>query len=466
MEKYLEGHELTVEEINSCIRKGTIRQSIVPVLCGTAFRNIGVQPLLDAVVNYLPSPLDIDQMVGHNPDKPEEEIVCPSSDKEPLAGLVFKLASDPFVGHLAFFRIYSGVIEAGSTLYNANTGKKERLGRLLRMHANKREDIKSAGAGDIVALVGMKLASTGDTICDEKRPVVLESLDIPEPVIEVAIEPKTKTDRDALSAALNKLAKEDPSFRVKGNEETGQTLIAGMGELHLDIIVDRLVREFNVNANVGKPQVAYRETITKPSKSDLKYAKQSGGRGQYGHCVIEVEPNPEKGYEFVNAITGGVIPKEYIPAVGEGIEEAMKSGILGGFPVVGVHANVYDGSYHEVDSSEMAFHIAGSLAFKDAMKQGAPVLLEPIMKVEVTMPEEYMGDIIGDLNSRRGRIEGMDDLGGGKIVHAYVPLSEMFGYSTDLRSRTQGRGNYSMFFEKYEPVPKSVQEKVLSNKNA
>ena len=316
MEKYLEGHELTVEEINSCIRKGTIRQSIVPVLCGTAFRNIGVQPLLDAVVNYLPSPLDIDQMVGHNPDKPEEEIVCPSSDKEPLAGLVFKLASDPFVGHLAFFRIYSGVIEAGSTLYNANTGKKERLGRLLRMHANKREDIKSAGAGDIVALVGMKLASTGDTICDEKRPVVLESLDIPEPVIEVAIEPKTKTDRDALSAALNKLAKEDPSFRVKGNEETGQTLIAGMGELHLDIIVDRLVREFNVNANVGKPQVAYRETITKPSKSDLKYAKQSGGRGQYGHCVIEVEPNPEKGYEFVNAITGGVIPKEYTTPVG------------------------------------------------------------------------------------------------------------------------------------------------------
>ena len=319
MEKYLEGHELTVEEINSCIRKGTIRQSIVPVLCGTAFRNIGVQPLLDAVVNYLPSPLDIDQMVGHNPDKPEEEIVCPSSDKEPLAGLVFKLASDPFVGHLAFFRIYSGVIEAGSTLYNANTGKKERLGRLLRMHANKREDIKSAGAGDIVALVGMKLASTGDTICDEKRPVVLESLDIPEPVIEVAIEPKTKTDRDALSAALNKLAKEDPSFRVKGNEETGQTLIAGMGELHLDIIVDRLVREFNVNANVGKPQVAYRETITKPSKSDLKYAKQSGGRGQYGHCVIEVEPNPEKGYEFVNAITGGVIPKEYIPSIDKGI---------------------------------------------------------------------------------------------------------------------------------------------------
>lgn len=372
MEKYLEGHELTVEEINSCIRKGTIRQSIVPVLCGTAFRNIGVQPLLDAVVNYLPSPLDIDQMVGHNPDKPEEEIVCPSSDKEPLAGLVFKLASDPFVGHLAFFRIYSGVIEAGSTLYNANTGKKERLGRLLRMHANKREDIKSAGAGDIVALVGMKLASTGDTICDEKRPVVLESLDIPEPVIEVAIEPKTKTDRDALSAALNKLAKEDPSFRVKGNEETGQTLIAGMGELHLDIIVDRLVREFNVNANVGKPQVAYRETITKPSKSDLKYAKQSGGRGQYGHCVIEVEPNPEKGYEFVNAITGGVIPKEYIPSIDKGIQDALKSGVLAGFPVVDVKVTLVFGSYHEVDSSEQAFYVAGSMAIKDAMNKATP----------------------------------------------------------------------------------------------
>ena len=376
MEKYLEGHELTVEEINSCIRKGTIRQSIVPVLCGTAFRNIGVQPLLDAVVNYLPSPLDIDQMVGHNPDKPEEEIVCPSSDKEPLAGLVFKLASDPFVGHLAFFRIYSGVIEAGSTLYNANTGKKERLGRLLRMHANKREDIKSAGAGDIVALVGMKLASTGDTICDEKRPVVLESLDIPEPVIEVAIEPKTKTDRDALSAALNKLAKEDPSFRVKGNEETGQTLIAGMGELHLDIIVDRLVREFNVNANVGKPQVAYRETITKPSKSDLKYAKQSGGRGQYGHCVIEVEPNPEKGYEFVNAITGGVIPKEYIPSIDKGIQDALKSGVLAGFPVVDVKVTLVFGSYHEVDSSEQAFYVAGSMAIKDAMNKATPALLE------------------------------------------------------------------------------------------
>ena len=450
MEKYLEGHELTVEEINSCIRKGTIRQSIVPVLCGTAFRNIGVQPLLDAVVNYLPSPLDIDQMVGHNPDKPEEEIVCPSSDKEPLAGLVFKLASDPFVGHLAFFRIYSGVIEAGSTVYNANTGKKERLGRLLRMHANKREDIKSAGAGDIVALVGMKLASTGDTICDEKRPVVLESLDIPEPVIEVAIEPKTKTDRDALSAALNKLAKEDPSFRVKGNEETGQTLIAGMGELHLDIIVDRLVREFNVNANVGKPQVAYRETITKPSKSDLKYAKQSGGRGQYGHCVIEVEPNPEKGYEFVNAITGGVIPKEYIPSIDKGIQDALKSGVLAGFPVVDVKVTLVFGSYHEVDSSEQAFYVAGSMAIKDAMQKATPALLEPNMDVEVVTPDDYLGDVMGDLNGRRGRVQSMEARAGAQVVRAQVPLSEMFGYATDLRSRTQGRATFTMQFHHYE----------------
>ena len=464
MEKYLEGHELTVEEINSCIRKGTIRQSIVPVLCGTAFRNIGVQPLLDAVVNYLPSPLDIDQMVGHNPDKPEEEIVCLSSDKEPLAGLVFKLASDPFVGHLAFFRIYSGVIEAGSTLYNANTGKKERLGRLLRMHANKREDIKSAGAGDIVALVGMKLASTGDTICDEKRPVVLESLDIPEPVIEVAIEPKTKTDRDALSAALNKLAKEDPSFRVKGNEETGQTLIAGMGELHLDIIVDRLVREFNVNANVGKPQVAYRETITKPSKSDLKYAKQSGGRGQYGHCVIEVEPNPEKGYEFVNAITGGVIPKEYIPSIDKGIQDALKSGVLAGFPVVDVKVTLVFGSYHEVDSSEQAFYVAGSMAIKDAMNKATPALLEPYMDVEVVTPDDYLGDVMGDLNGRRGRVQSMEARAGAQVVRAQVPLSEMFGYATQLRSLTQGRATYTMEFKHYAEAPRAVAEAVIADK--
>ena len=464
LNKYLEGSELTVDEINSCIRKATIRQSVVPVLCGTAFRNIGVQPLLDAVVNYLPSPLDIPQMVAHNPDT-NEEVVCHSSDKEPLAGLVFKLASDPFVGHLAFFRIYSGVIEAGTTLYNANTGKKERLGRLLRMHANKREDIKSAGAGDIVALVGMKLASTGDTICDEKRPVVLESLDIPEPVIEVAIEPKTKTDRDALSAALNKLAKEDPSFRVKGNEETGQTLIAGMGELHLEIIVDRLTREFNVNANVGKPQVAYRETITKPSKSDLKYAKQSGGRGQYGHCVIEIEPNSGKGYEFVNSITGGVIPKEYIPSIDKGIQDALKSGVLAGFPVVDVKVNLVFGSYHEVDSSEQAFYVAGSMAIKDAMNKATPALLEPYMDVEVVTPDDYLGDVMGDLNGRRGRVQSMEARAGAQVVRAQVPLSEMFGYATDLRSRTQGRATFTMQFDHYEKVPAAIAEEVCKKTN-
>ncbi len=464
LNKYLEGGELTVDEINSCIRKATIRQSVVPVLCGTAFRNIGVQPLLDAVVNYLPSPLDIPQMVAHNPDT-NEEVVCHSSDKEPLAGLVFKLASDPFVGHLAFFRIYSGVIEAGTTLYNANTGKKERLGRLLRMHANKREDIKSAGAGDIVALVGMKLASTGDTICDEKRPVVLESLDIPEPVIEVAIEPKTKTDRDALSAALNKLAKEDPSFRVKGNEETGQTLIAGMGELHLEIIVDRLTREFNVNANVGKPQVAYRETITKPSKSDLKYAKQSGGRGQYGHCVIEIEPNSGKGYEFVNSITGGVIPKEYIPSIDKGIQDALKSGVLAGFPVVDVKVNLVFGSYHEVDSSEQAFYVAGSMAIKDAMHKATPALLEPYMDVEVVTPDDYLGDVMGDLNGRRGRVQSMEARAGAQVVRAQVPLSEMFGYATDLRSRTQGRATFTMQFDHYEKVPAAIAEEVCKKTN-
>jgi len=375
---------------------------------------------------------------------------------------VFKLASDPFVGHLAFFRIYSGVIEAGSTLYNANTGKKERLGRLLRMHANKREDIKSAGAGDIVALVGMKLASTGDTICDEKRPVVLESLDIPEPVIEVAIEPKTKTDRDALSAALNKLAKEDPSFRVKGNEETGQTLIAGMGELHLDIIVDRLVREFNVNANVGKPQVAYRETITKPSKSDLKYAKQSGGRGQYGHCVIEVEPNPEKGYEFVNAITGGVIPKEYIPSIDKGIQEALNTGVLAGYPVEDVRVELIDGSYHDVDSSEAAFKVAGSMAIKEALRKSDPVILEPVMAVEVETPEEYTGFVMGDIPSRRGMIQGQEQRNGAVAISAKVPLGMMFGYATDLRSGTQGRATYTMQFDSYEPVPKNVAAEIIS----
>ncbi|MEG2005002.1 MAG: elongation factor G, partial [Bilophila sp.] len=463
--KYLDGHELTVEEIESCIRKATIQQRIVPVLLGSAFRNMGVQPLLDAVVKYLPSPLDIPQMIGHDPDDKEgAEILCPCSDKEPLAGLVFKLASDPFVGHLSFFRIYSGVIEAGMTVLNANSGKKDRLGRLLRMHANKREDIKWAGAGDIIALVGLKQGSTGDTLCEERRPVVLESLDIPEPVIEVAIEPKTKTDRDALSAALNKLAKEDPSFRVKGDEETGQTLIAGMGELHLEIIVDRLVREFSVNANVGKPQVAYRETIMKPGKSDMKHAKQSGGRGQYGHCVIEIEPNPGKGYEFVNAISGGIIPKEYIPAIDKGIQDALKSGVMAGFPVVDVKVKLVFGSYHEVDSSEQAFYVAGSMAIKDAMNKSTPTLLEPIMDVEVVTPDDYLGDVMGDLNGRRGKVQSMEARAGAQVIRAQVPLSEMFGYATDLRSRTQGRATFTMQFHHYERVPAAISEEVCKKR--
>ena len=461
LEKYLGGETLTEDEIISCIRKATIARNIVPVLCGSAFRNMGVQPLLDAVVDYLPSPVDIPPMTGHVPGHDDEIIECYCSDKEPLAGLVFKLFSDPFIGHLSFFRIYSGVIETGMSALNANTGKKERIGRILKMHANKREDIKWAGAGDIVALVGLKNASTGDTLCDEKRPVILESLNIPEPVIEVAIEPKTKADRDALSAALAKLAKEDPSFRVKGDEETNQTLIAGMGELHLEIIVDRLTREFNVNANVGKPQVAYRETISKPSKSDMKHAKQSGGRGQYGHCVIEVEPNPGKGYEFVNSITGGVIPKEYIPAIDKGIQDAMKSGVLAGFPAVDLKVNLVFGSYHEVDSSEQAFYVAGSMAIKDAMNKAAPVLLEPIMDVEVVTPEEYLGDVMGDLNGRRGRVQSMEArAGGAQSVRAQVPLASMFGYATDLRSRTQGRATFTMQFDHYERVPQALAEEI------
>ena len=397
------------------------------------------------------------------------EVVRHSSDEEPFSALAFKIMADPFVGKLAFFRVYSGTMNSGSYVYNSTKDKKERVGRILQMHANKRAELDKVYSGDIAAAVGFKVKTTGDTICDEQHPVILESMEFPEPVIELAIEPKTKASQGKLGESLAKLAEEDPTFRAHTNQETGQTIIAGMGELHLEIIVDRLLREFKVEANVGAPQVAYKESITKAVDIDSKYAKQSGGRGQYGHCKVKFEPmdvNGEEVYKFESTVVGGAIPKEYIPAVGEGIEEAMKSGILGGFPVVGVHANVYDGSYHEVDSNEMAFHIAGSLAFKDAMKQASPVLLEPIMKVEVTMPEEYMGDIIGDINSRRGRIEGMDDLGGGKIVRAFVPLSEMFGYSTDLRSRTQGRGNYSMFFESYEQVPKSVQEKVLSNKNA
>ena len=466
VEKYLGGEDLTREEIISCIRKATIARNIVPVLCGSAFRNMGVQPLLDAVVDYLPSPVDIAVMTGHEPGNEEHLIECPCDDKEPLAGLVFKLFSDPFIGHLSFFRIYSGCLESGTSVYNANTGKKERIGRILKMHANKREDIKWAGAGDIVALVGLKNASTGDTLCDEKRPVILESLNIPEPVIEVAIEPKTKADRDALSAALNKLAKEDPSFRVKGDEETNQTLIAGMGELHLEIIVDRLTREFNVNANVGKPQVAYRETISKPAKTDMKHAKQSGGRGQYGHCVIEVEPNPGKGYEFINSITGGVIPKEYIPAIDKGIQDAMKSGVLAGFPCVDLKVNLVFGSYHEVDSSEQAFYVAGSMAIKDAMLKAGPVLLEPIMDVEVVTPEEYLGDVMGDLNGRRGRVQSMEArAGGAQSVRAQVPLASMFGYATDLRSRTQGRATFTMQFDHYERVPQAIADEIQKSKN-
>jgi elongation factor G len=464
LNKYLETGELSPQEITVCLRKATIARRVVPVVCGSAFRNMGVQPLLDAVVNFLPSPVDIPHVNGFSTDNPEKIIECHCDDKEPLAGLVFKLFSDPFVGHLSFFRVYSGVIESGMNVFNATTGKKERIGRLLRMHANKREDIKWAGAGDIVALVGLKQASTGDALCDEKRVVALESLHIPEPVIEVAIEPKTKADRDALSAALSKLAKEDPSFRVKGDDETNQTLIAGMGELHLEIIVDRLLREFSVNANVGKPQVAYRETITRSGKSDMKHAKQTGGRGQYGHCVIEVEPNPEGGYVFENAITGGVIPKEYIPAVDKGIQDALKSGVVASFPVIDIKVRLVFGSYHEVDSSEQAFYVAGSMAVKDAMQGAAPILLEPIMDVEVVTPDEYLGDIMGDLNGRRGRVQSMEGRIGAQSVRVLAPLSEMFGYATDLRSRSQGRATFSMQFHHYERVPATIADEIVKKR--
>ena len=465
MMAYLEGEEPSVDELKAALRKGTCECTAVPVCCGSAYKNKGVQKLLDAIVEYMPSPLDIPPIKGV--DLEGNEVVRHSSDEEPFSALAFKIMTDPFVGKLAYFRVYSGTMNAGSYVLNATKDKKERVGRILQMHANKRMELEKVYSGDIAAAVGFKFTTTGDTICDEQPPVILESMEFPEPVIELAIEPKTKAGQDKMGIALAKLAEEDPTFRQHTDQETGQTIIAGMGELHLEIIVDRLLREFKVEANVGAPQVAYKETCTKAVDVDSKYAKQSGGRGQYGHCKVKFEPmdpNGEETFKFESTVVGGAIPKEYIPAVGEGIEEATKAGILGGFPVLGVHANVYDGSYHEVDSSEMAFHIAGSLAFKEAMQKGNPVLLEPIMKVEVTMPEEYMGDVIGDINSRRGRIEGMDDIGGGKMVKAYVPLAEMFGYSTDLRSKTQGRGNYSMFFEKYEQVPKNVQEKVLAAK--
>ena len=465
MMQYLEGEEPSVEDMKAALRKGTCECTAVPVCCGSAYRNKGVQKLLDAIVEYMPAPTDIPAIKGV--DLEGNEVERHSSDDEPFSALAFKIMTDPFVGKLAFFRVYSGVMNSGSYVLNATKDKKERVGRILQMHANKRAELEKVYSGDIAAAVGFKFTTTGDTICDEQHPVILESMEFPEPVIELAIEPKTKAGQGKMGEALAKLAEEDPTFRAHTNTETGQTIIAGMGELHLEIIVDRLLREFHVEANVGAPQVAYKETFTKPVDQEYKYAKQSGGRGQYGHCKVKFEPmdaNGDELFKFDSAVVGGAIPKEYIPAVGEGIEEATKAGILAGFPVVGVHATVYDGSYHEVDSSEMAFHIAGSMAFKEAMAKAAPVILEPIMKVEVTMPEEYMGDVIGDINSRRGRIEGMDDIGGGKMVKAYVPLAEMFGYSTDLRSKTQGRGNYSMFFEKYEPVPKNVQEKLLSNK--
>ena len=462
---YLEGEVPSVDQLKAALRKATCECAAVPVCCGTAYRNKGVQKLLDAVIEFMPSPLDVPAIQGTDLDG--NEVVRHSSDEEPFAALAFKIMADPFVGKLAFFRVYSGTINSGSYVLNSTKGKKERVGRILQMHANKRQELDKVYAGDIAAAVGFKVTATGDTICDEQHPVILESMEFPEPVIELAIEPKTKAGQGKMGEALAKLAEEDPTFRAHTDHETGQTIIAGMGELHLEIIVDRLLREFKVEANVGAPQVAYKETFTKPVDQEYKYAKQSGGRGQYGHCKVKFEPmdaNADETFKFESAVVGGAIPKEYIPAVGEGIEEAAQAGILAGFPVLGVKATVYDGSYHEVDSSEMAFHIAGSMCFKEAMKKASPVLLEPIMKVEVTMPEEYMGDVIGDINSRRGRIEGMDDLGGGKIVRGYVPLAEMFGYSTDLRSKTQGRGNYSMFFEKYEPVPKSVQEKVLADK--
>ena len=466
MMQYLEGEEPSVDDLKAALRKGTCECKAVPVCCGTAYRNKGVQKLLDAIIEFMPAPTDIPAIKGVDEDG--NEVERHSSDDEPFSALAFKIMTDPFVGKLAFFRVYSGTCKSGSYVLNATKNKKERVGRILQMHANKREELDVVYSGDIAAAVGFKSTTTGDTICDEQHPVILESMEFPEPVIDVAIEPKTKGDQGKMAEALAKLAEEDPTFRAHTDHETGQTIISGMGELHLEIIVDRLLREFKVEANVGAPQVAYKETFTKAVDVDSKYAKQSGGRGQYGHCKVHFEPmdaNGEELFKFESTVVGGSIPKEYIPAVGEGIEEAAQSGILGGFPVLGVKATVYDGSYHDVDSSEMAFHIAGSMAFKEAMQKAGAILLEPIMRVEVTMPEEYMGDVIGDINSRRGRIEGMDDIASGKMVRAFVPLSEMFGYSTDLRSRTQGRGNYSMFFEKYEPVPKSVQEKVLSNKN-
>ena len=463
MEKYFNGEEFTVEEIKRTIRKSTIENKMVPITCGTSYRNKGVQPLLDAIVDYMPAPTDVPAIKGVNPDTDEEEDRH-SSDSEPFSALAFKIATDPYVGKLCFFRVYSGTLTAGSTVYNSVKDDDERMGRILQMHANHREDIDCVYAGDIAAAVGLKNTTTGDTLCDEKHPIILESMKFPDPVIRVAIEPKTKAGQEKMGIALQKLAEEDPTFKCYTDEETGQTIIAGMGELHLEIIVDRMLREFKVEANVGKPQVAYKETIRKPASSDTKYARQSGGKGQYGHVKINIEPNPNKGYEFVNNIVGGAIPKEYIAPATQGIQGARQSGVIAGYPVVDVKVTLYDGSYHEVDSSEMAFKIAGSMAFKDASKKADPVLLEPIMKVTVIVPEEYMGDVIGDLNSRRGEIQGFEERTGAKQINAHVPLSEMFGYATDLRSKTQGRGQYVMEPDGYKEVPKSIAEKIISER--
>ena len=464
-EKFLDGQIPSDKELKAALRKGCCECTAIPVCCGSAYRNKGVQKLLDAIVEYMPSPLDVPPIDGVDLDG--NETVRHASDEEPFAALAFKIMTDPFVGKLAYFKVYSGTVNSGSYILNATKNKKERVGRILQMHANKRKELDKCYSGDIAAAVGFKFTGTGDTICDEQHPVILESMEFPEPVIDVAIEPKTKASQGKMGEALAKLAEEDPTFRTKTDTETGQTIISGMGELHLEIIVDRLLREFNVEANVGAPQVAYKETITKPADVDSKYVKQSGGKGQYGHCKVKFAPmdaNGEELYKFENTVVGGAIPKEYIEPINEGIQEAMKAGPLGGFPVIGISANVWDGSYHEVDSSEMAFHIAGSLALKEAMAKGSPVLLEPIMKVEVTVPEDYTGFVNGDFNRRRGQVMEMDDVGGGKIIRATVPLAEMFGYSTDLRSGTQGRGNYSMFFDHYQQVPKNVQEKVLNDK--
>ena len=467
MDKFFENGDLEIDEMKAALRKSCIACEAVPVFCGSAYRNKGVQKLLDGVLEYMPAPTDIPAIKGHVPGDEETEIEKHSSDEEPFAALAFKIMNDPFVGKLAFFRVYSGVLESGSYVYNSVKGKRERIGRILQMHANDRQEIDKVYAGDIAAAVGLKLTTTGDTLCDENNEVILESMNFPDPVISVAIEPKTKAGRDKMGIALAKLAEEDPTFKTYTNQETGDTIIAGMGELHLEIIVDRLLREFKVEANVGAPQVAYREAFRKGADVESKYARQSGGKGQYGHCKVRFEPieaNEEKSYEFVNEVVGGAIPKEYIPAIDAGIQEAMQAGIVAGYPVVGIRAVVYDGSYHEVDSSEMAFKIAGSMAFKDAMRKSDPALLEPVMKVDITIPEEYLGNVMGDINKRRGRIEGQEPMTGGIIVHSFVPLSEMFGYSTDLRSNTQGRGTYSMELDHYEAVPKSIQDKVAAGR--